>query len=459
MDTKSSRGDVRPVAAGCQGRPPQGSHWFSDPYRNRYVAMSYVFSCAIVPKTRSMKTVRFLLLIQVAVLAACRGGSPTDTGPQPPAISIEGVVDDAEYDGAVTILISVDRGSYEASLNGESFHSGTSVSTPGAHELRVEARAGEATSIREVGFRIVVRGESMLIVRLIDLGDGLGGGGDAILFSDSSGAGTAHVMIDAGPAGIPGSQSVDEGFVLRRLRQLGVDSLEALILTHAHADHFGGMDSILATIQVKRFVYNGQNRSLGMYNALLTRAQASAAEVVVPFSILDLALGAGDARTSVEVLPPLPDYLDDPGANSTRLNDGSLGTTVTRGTFRMFATGDGEVEANQRWRTQFASRTAGLDILKVGHHGANNGIFDNGFNGSSLWLEHTDPDVAVISANGRSHPRSNALTRLLGMPATRTFCTNVHGEIVIRVNPEGYYEVTVEKNGDADCVPGSEADT
>jgi beta-lactamase superfamily II metal-dependent hydrolase len=125
----------------------------------------------------------------------------------------------------------------------------------------------------------------------------------------------------------------------------------------------------------------------------------------------------------------------------------------------MFFTGDGEVEANTRWRTGFAALTGTLTALKVGHHGANNAVFDDGFNGRSAWLAHTAPRLAVVSANGRSHPRGNALSALLGLPQTATYCTSVHGDIAIRVAESGQYAVTVQRNANLGCRPGTEAGT
>jgi beta-lactamase superfamily II metal-dependent hydrolase len=125
----------------------------------------------------------------------------------------------------------------------------------------------------------------------------------------------------------------------------------------------------------------------------------------------------------------------------------------------MFFTGDGEVEANVRWRTQFSALTRNIDVLKVGHHGANNGIFDNGFSGAATWLDHTNPSIAIITANGVSHPRINALNRLLGRTTMQTYCTNVHGDITLRVFSDSSIQVHVARNANADCVAGTEATT
>jgi competence protein ComEC len=292
----------------------------------------------------------------------------------------------------------------------------------------------------------------VLIVRILDLGTGtFGAPGDAIVLTDSSAGGMAHALIDAGA-----SDDDNETYVRTRLTALDVDTLHFMQLTHAHSDHFAGMDEILGSgIHVEEFIYNGQVRSLGFYNDVLAEAAASADTVIVLNALRTIELGAGDVETTVTMVPPLPTYLGHPDADGDELNEGSIGTLVEHGDFRMFFAGDGEVEANARWRTTFASLTAELDILKVGHHGANNAIFDNGFSGSSAWLEHTSPESAVISANGTSHPRINALNELLS-EGIDVWCTSEVGEITIRVDEAGVYTISPAT---AACEAGADATT
>ncbi|HET7039742.1 MAG TPA: hypothetical protein VFH97_07630, partial [Gemmatimonadales bacterium] len=202
------------------------------------------------------------------------------------------------------------------------------------------------------------------------------------------------------------------------------------------------------------FYYNGQLRSLASYQSVLARAQTDADTVIVPDAVAEFTLGFDATATRVFVLPPLPDSLGAPSAGGTGLNNGSLGVRVERGGFELFLAGDGEIAANTRWRTMFASYTGNLDALKVGHHAANDAVFDNGFSGASAWLQHVDPALALVSANGTTHPRENALAALLARPGLRTVCTNTHGEIQIRVNPAGAYRVDVAQNAAAACEAG-----
>ena len=206
-----------------------------------------------------------LALLPVLLLAACGGGdSPTPPG-DAPEITITGVEDGAVVEGPVTITVSVSPSSatFQATLDGEPFFSGTTVDEPGAHTLVVEATNAGRTRTESVSFEIRFGGASVLILRMFDLGDNdAGGGGDAILLTDSSAAGMEHFLIDAGPAGTGGS---DEDFVQSRLQALGVDELEGLLLTHAHTDHFRGMPDVLQGTDVVDFIYNGQIRSFNEY--------------------------------------------------------------------------------------------------------------------------------------------------------------------------------------------------
>lgn len=396
------------------------------------------------------------IAVTISILSAACGREPVEPTPDPPAISVQGVRNGEAYAGPVTITIGVDRGSYTATLDGKSFVSGRVVSEAGPHELVVRARNGATTATLEVRFTIGAAGRR-LIVRIFNLSDNdSGGGGDAILLTDSSSAGQAHGLIDAGPAGTGGS---DFNFVRNRLQALGVDSLEFVQLTHAHGDHYLGMTAVLNAFDIKRFIYNGQLRSLASYNTVVNLGNTRADSTIVPATPYTFTMTRDTASTTLTVLPPLPTHIGTSTDDGEPLNEGSLGTHLRLGTFRMFFTGDGQVAANNRWRAQYAALTRNIDVLKVGHHGANNAIFDNGFNGTATWLDHTAPAVSIISANGTTHPRINALTRLLNQLNNRTYCTNVHGQIELRIEQDDAYSVTVEKNEGMDCVAGRESNS
>lgn len=390
-------------------------------------------------------------LLLVALLGACGGGGTAPPPEAPPVITVTGVEDGAVLTEPATVTVSVDKGTFQATLNGEPFFSGTTVADPGSYELVVVARDGELTSTEVVRFEIRLGGDSLLIVRLFDLGEnGAGGGGDAILLTDSAAQGERHAMIDAGPAGAGGN---DRDFVQSHLEALGIDTLEVLLLTHAHSDHLDGMADILRETTVETFFYNGQVRSFSRYEQVVDLAEARAGAVVVPDVVSTVELGLTAEPSVLRVIPPLPTFIDDDTNDGSEINEGSLGAELSKGAFRIFLTGDGEFAANRRWEEDFSALSADVDVLKVGHHGANDAVSDG-------WLSHTDAEVHVISANGTTHPRIRALVDLQeGANGTRTFCTNVHGDIEIRVGPTGAFDVTVQRNEGMDCEPGEDAQT
>jgi beta-lactamase superfamily II metal-dependent hydrolase len=398
-------------------------------------------------------------LVLAVVLSGCDSSVSPDPTPSAPSILIEGVEEGGQYTDPVSIEITVEGGSWEASLNGERIGSSHVVATPGSYHLEVIARDGLQETRRDVSFQIILDGDSQLIVRMIDLGDNpLGGGGDALLLTDSSAAGVVHVLVDAGTGPSSGGANGNTNWVSQRLEDFGVDTLAALLLTHAHEDHYLGMQAVLRDVHVERFIYNGETRTTTSYLDLLDYAAGRTDSVIVVDSMLEYTLGAGTGEgTRLVILTPLPHYLDNSGSNASEINEGSIGAYVQRGDFTLFLTGDGEHEANQRWRTDFPEYTETVEVLKVGHHGANDAIFDAGSGGPASWVEHTDPAVALISANGRSHPRINALARLRSGSDRVIFCTHVHGTVELRISPTGRYFSTPARNPGQGCTAGSEA--
>src|SRR5690606_28043748 len=125
------------------------------------------------------------------------------------------------------------------------------------------------------------------------------GGGDAILVADSAAAPPRHVLIDAG----------DDGETARALRAAGVRSLDLLVLTHAHHDHYGGMDEVLAAMPVRAFAFNGQVRSAVTYRRLLEQVEREVPVVIVVDSVRRVRLGEGEHATTLTLIPPLPTHL------------------------------------------------------------------------------------------------------------------------------------------------------
>ena len=83
--------------------------------------------------------------------------------------------------------------------------------------------------------------QGQLEVKLLDVGHG-----DAILLRNQAVA----ILVDTG-------DYKNSDILVRRLKTLGVRKLDALIITHHHLDHLGGVIKILNNFEVKNFYDNG----------------------------------------------------------------------------------------------------------------------------------------------------------------------------------------------------------
>src|SRR2546427_599326 len=88
---------------------------------------------------------------------------------------------------------------------------------------------------------------AVLLVRVLDVSSARIGG-DAILVTDSGPGRARHVLIDASDRG---------DAVVALLRRFRVDTLAAVILSHPHADHYGGLPDVLRRFPVRAFAYRG----------------------------------------------------------------------------------------------------------------------------------------------------------------------------------------------------------
>jgi len=264
------------------------------------------------------------------------------------------------------------------------------------------------------------------------------GGGDAILIADSAAEPARHVLIDAG----------DDGAAAAALRALGVASLDLLVLTHAHHDHYGGVDEVLDAVPVRVFAFNGQVRNATTYVRMLERIEREVPTVLVVDSVRHVRLGTQPDATLLTLLPPLAEHLAADTDSGSRLNEGSLAVRVERGSFSFLTTGDAEEAANRRFAARFPG-AVDVDVLKLGHHGSADAT-------QPAWLDATTPAAAIVSANGTTHPFPEVIELVQGTRGIALYCTPQHGTVTVRVDAGGRWRVLTEHDAGRRCEPGSQ---
>jgi competence protein ComEC len=236
------------------------------------------------------------------------------------------------------------------------------------------------------------------------------GQGDSILLVSPRGR---TVLVDAG--GIPfwmhSELDIGEDVVSPYLWSRGFHHLDIVALTHAHADHMGGMSAVLANFHPSE-LWLGVNSASPELQTLLREAKALG--VPVTLHKAGDSLEVGGARVAV-LAPPR-----DAEAHDSRPNDESLVMKISYGATSALLEGDAE----KRTEKQVARENPQADLLKVAHHGSSTSTIPE-------LLAAVHPRFAVISVGTRNvygHPRREVLDRL-AEAHVRTFRTDVNGAV------------------------------
>ena len=238
-----------------------------------------------------------------------------------------------------------------------------------------------------------------LTVHFIDVGQA-----DCILLECEG----EYVLIDGG-------NREDSSLVVSYLQQQGVTKLQAVIATHAHEDHVGGLPGVLAVYETLAVYAPTRTYSSNIFDRFVYYTDQQGLQITIPTPGDQLSFGSATAT----VMGPVQSYADQ--------NDTSIVLLVTFGDTRFLFTGDMETGAENDmldyWGEGYDWK---IDVLKVGHHGSDTST-------SYRLLYETMPTYGVISVgkdNSYGHPHERPLSLLQDAGVT-VYRTDQMGHILV----------------------------
>lgn len=219
---------------------------------------------------------------------------------------------------------------------------------------------------------------SNLEVHFIDVGQG-----DSILLK----SGDQTMLVDAG------DNKYGKG-VVSHLQNLGVKKLDYVVGTHPDADHIGGLDNVIASLDIGKVYMPRKQSNTKTFEDVLSAIAQKGLKINSPKVGSSFTLGSA----TVTVLGPVNTYDDN--------NNNSIILKVTHGENSFLLMGDAELEAEEDLVSSGQNLSA--TVLKAGHHGSHSST-------SQSLLQKVKPTYAVISCgvnNKYGHPHTETMTYL-----------------------------------------------
>jgi len=181
------------------------------------------------------------------------------------------------------------------------------------------------------------------------------GHGDAALLSLPGGY---HVLVDTG--GYVGRTTHAEHTLLPHFERYGIAHLDAVIISHPHADHDAGLGTLLDAIPISRIIYNGKAGERELASLAYAKANAMGIPLQNVHAGDTLRLAPG-LQTRVLWPPPNTNYLS--------ANNRSLVLQLNYREANILFLGDVEGIAEMHIAEQY-DQSLRSALIKVAHHGS-----------------------------------------------------------------------------------------
>lgn len=191
--------------------------------------------------------------------------------------------------------------------------------------------------------------------------------------------------------------------------------VDLVAMTHAQADHMGGLIEVAKRYRIGAFLWTGRGNDISAFRELVEILKKNNTKTIVLRSGDSIKMG----ESVVHVISPDTTLLNDKDLNNT-----SLVLHITSASTTALFTGDIGKNAELALAR---SGISGVDILKIPHHGSRTSVIAD-------FLNAIKPRIAVfeVGKNSYGHPSEEALTSCAKLGA-KIFRTDKNGTIRLMV--------------------------
>lgn len=223
-------------------------------------------------------------------------------------------------------------------------------------------------------------------------------------------SGDETLVIDCGGQGTFSNAGETAGAFLNSRRRKQID---ALVLTHLHADHANGVVMLMEEVEVKKLILPADaSDDDGLLDEIISAADRHGTQIEYISS--DRLEAVGDIELDIYAPHGVGDA-----------NERGILMTVSIGEYDMLVTGDASKSVENRLMQEH--ELSDIELLIVGHHGSR-------YSSGGEFLQTVSADTAIISVgyNTYGHPTYEVLERLAAC-GYNIYRTDLNGTVTIEV--------------------------